>query len=108
MEPSTRTANSIPTLLWQGSRPRTLGRQSGQSLLEVAMLIPLLLTLLFGAIDLGVYAYTSIVVGNAAQAGASYGAQGLVFAADSNGIQAAAANDYANNGRNPSALTVAS
>jgi len=72
------------------------------------MLIPLLLTLLLGAIDLGVYAYTSIVVGNAAQAGASYGAQGLVFAADSNGIQAAAANDYANNGRNPNALTVAS
>jgi len=108
MVTSAKTTTRFASGLRKPTRRRALGPQSGQSLIEIALLLPVLLTLLLGAIDLGGYAYTSIVVGNAAQAGAVYGAQGLVFAADTTGIQNAAANDYANNGRNPNALTIGS
>ena len=54
-----------------------LRRQSGQTLLEVALLTPLLLLMLLGVIEMGRYAYKGILVGNAARAGAAYGAQSL-------------------------------
>ena len=88
--------------------PRKARGQSGQSLLEVALLLPLMLLLLLGSIDLGRYAYIAILVGNAARAGAGYGAQNLAFSVDTTGIQAAADNDYQNNGQNVSTLTVSS
>jgi Flp pilus assembly protein TadG len=81
---------------------------SGQSLLEVALLLPLLLALLLGSIELGRYAYISILVGSAARAGAAYGAQSLVQAVDTTGIQTAADNDFQNNGQNTSTLAVIS
>jgi Flp pilus assembly protein TadG len=80
---------------------------SGQSLIEVSLLIPTLLVLLMGTFDLGRYGYIGILVGNAAHAGAVYGAQGLVFAANTAGIQTAAQNDYQNNGQS-TMLTVTS
>jgi TadE-like protein len=79
------------------------GRNSserGQSLVEVALLTPLLLALLIGGIELGRYAYIAILVGNAARAGAAYGAQGLIPSSDPAGILAAACNDFQNNGQN--------
>jgi len=82
--------------------------QSGQSLIEVAMLTPLLLLMLLGVIELGRYAYISILVGNAAHAGAAYGAQGLAQSGDSVGIAQAAVNDFQNNGQLGSALSVTS
>jgi Flp pilus assembly protein TadG len=82
--------------------------QSGQALLEVALLMPLLLALVIGAIELGRYAYISILVGNAARAGAAYGAQGLALSADTTGITTAADNDFQNNGQLVSNLTVTS
>ena len=88
--------------------PGILRSQSGQSLIEMALLLPFMLVLLLGTIDLGRYAYISILVGNAARAGAAYGAQNLVFSVDTAGIQAAADNDYQNNGQNVSTLTVSS
>jgi hypothetical protein len=57
--------------------------------------------LLVGAIEVGRAAYLSILVSNAAHAGAQYGAQNLATAADSNGMQNAALND----GQNISGLT---
>lgn len=48
----------------------------------MALLTPLLLTLLIGIIELGRYAYLSILVGNAARAGAAYGAQSLAQSSD--------------------------
>ena len=81
---------------------------SGQSLLEVALLTPLLLALLLGVIELGRYAYVSILVGSAARAGAAYGAQNLVLSVDTIGIQAAADNDFQNNGQNVASLTISS
>jgi Flp pilus assembly protein TadG len=67
--------------------------QSGQALLEVALVTPLLLLLAVGIIEIGRYAYYSILVADAARAGAQYGAQNLATAADTAGIQTAAEND---------------
>jgi|HubBroStandDraft_3_1064219.scaffolds.fasta_scaffold344158_1 Flp pilus assembly protein TadG len=85
-----------------------LGWQSGQSLVEVALLTPILLALLVGGIELGRYAYISILVGNAARAGAAYGAQSLPQSVDTTDIQTAADNDFQNNGQNINTLTVTS
>jgi Flp pilus assembly protein TadG len=85
-----------------------LRSQSGQSLVEVALLTPVLLALLIGGIELGRYAYIAILIGNAARAGAGYGAQSLVQSVDTTGIKAAADNDFQSNGQNVSKLTVTS
>jgi Flp pilus assembly protein TadG len=101
----TRTSLEVGRSGRGGHDPRILLSPSGQSLLEVALLTPMLLALLLGAIELGRYAYISILVGNAARAGAAYGAQNLVLSADTAGIETAADNDY---GPNASNLTVSS
>jgi len=82
-------------------------RQSGQSLFEVALMLPFLLLLALGVIELGRFAYIGILVGNAAHAGAFYGAH-MNTALNDLGIQQAAQNDYASNGQAASSLTVSS
>ena len=82
-------------------------RQSGQSLLEVALMLPFLLLLLLGVIEIGRYAYIGILVGNAARAGAAYGAQSNAQSVDTAGIHNASLNDFMNNGQGAN-LTVAS
>lgn len=82
--------------------------QSGQTLLEVALLTPVLLALLVGTIEFGRYAYLSILVGNAARAGAAYGAATLEQSGETSNIQTAAQNDFANNGQPAGNLTVTS
>lgn len=88
-----------------GAKMRARRSQAGQTLLELALLLPIFLVLLMGMFDLGRYMYIYILVGNAARAGAAYGAQSLAQSADTTGIQTAAQNDYQNNG-GVSALTV--
>jgi Flp pilus assembly protein TadG len=83
-------------------------RQSGQALLEVALVTPLILALALGVIELGRYAYIAILVGSAARAGAAYGAQNLADSIATTDIQTAADNDFQNNGQNVSKLTVTS
>jgi|ERR1700722_18485651 Flp pilus assembly protein TadG len=73
----------------RGTRPRA----TGQTVVEMALLLPVLLTLMIGLIEIGRYAYFDILISNAARAGAQYGAQSLIQAADKNGIIAAAQND---------------
>ena len=73
-------------------------------MLEVALLLPVLLILALGVIELGRYMYISILVGNAAHAGAAYGAQSLPLSVDTTGIQTAADNDFQNNGQNTGAF----
>jgi len=88
-----------------------LGRQSGQALLEMAIVTPMLLLLMLGLIEIGRYAYIAILVGNAARAGAAYGAQSHAQASQATGtdsITTAANNDFQNNGRQTSSLTVTS
>jgi Flp pilus assembly protein TadG len=84
------------------ARPRHERRERGQSLVELALILPILLLLLVGIIEIGRFAYYSILVANAARAGAQYGAQTLITSADANGIETAAAND----GQNVPALNV--
>jgi Flp pilus assembly protein TadG len=102
----TRTGLGLSRCSGVGHDPEILLSPSGQSLLEVALLTPMLLALLLGVIELGRYAYFSILVGNAARAGAAYGAQNLVLSVDIPGIQTAANNDFQNNGQNTSNLLV--
>ena len=83
-------------------------RQSGQSLLELAFLVPVLLLLALGVIEVGRYAYIGILVGNAARAGAAYGTQSLPQSVDTVGITRAADNDFQNNGQSVSSLTITS
>ena len=84
-----------------------LRSESGQSLVELALLTPFLLLMALGVIEIGRYAFISIVVGNAARAGAAYGAQGSAQAGDAAGIQNAAQNDFSSNGLS-NAPTIAS
>jgi len=80
-----------------------LGGERGQNLLEFALVVPIILLLLVGAIEIGRLAYLSILVNNAAHAGVQYGAQNLATASDNTGMQIAALDD----GQNISGLTAA-
>ncbi|MGC1293878.1 MAG: TadE/TadG family type IV pilus assembly protein [Alloacidobacterium sp.] len=75
---------------------RKLSCNSGQSLLELALVAPLLVVILMGVAEVGRLAYAAIEVSNAASAGARYGAQNGATASDSTGISNAAANDAGN------------
>jgi Flp pilus assembly protein TadG len=73
--------------------PGASSLQGGQSLVELALVLPMLLLLLVGVVEIGRYAYVDILVSNAARAGAQYGSQSLTAAKDVSGIQLAAQND---------------
>lgn len=73
--------------------------QAGQSMLEICLILPFVLLLLVGVIEIGRYAYISILVGNAARAGAAYGSLNLAHSVDTTGISTAAINDFQNNGQ---------
>jgi Flp pilus assembly protein TadG len=93
------------------AKVRASGRsrpESGQSMLEFALVTPLVLALLLGVIEIGRYAYIGVLVGSAARAGAAYASEHLGNAGGTgaNGILQAADNDYQNNGQNPADLTV--
>jgi Flp pilus assembly protein TadG len=94
----------------QQARPLSWRRrsQSGQSLVELALLTPLLLLMIIGIVEMGRYTYIAILVGNAARTGASWGAQTHITAANQAGIIAAADNDFKNNGLKTSNLQVTS
>jgi Flp pilus assembly protein TadG len=77
-------------------RGRVRSPKTGQTVLELALLLPVLLVLCVGVIEFGRYAYFDILISNAARAGAQYGAQSLIQAADKNGIQTAARSDGLN------------
>jgi Flp pilus assembly protein TadG len=75
-------------------------------MIEFALMLPFILLLLLGVIEIGRYYYIGILVGNAARAGAAYGVQSNAQSADRPGITAAAKNDFQNNGQNATLLTV--
>jgi Flp pilus assembly protein TadG len=58
---------------------------SGQSMAEMAVSIPILLLLLLAGMDCGPMFYMIIAVNNAARAGAQYGSQTFITAADEDG-----------------------
>ena len=81
---------------------RARNSERGMAIVEFAILVPALMMLLIGLVEMGRFAYYSIIVANAARAGAQYGAQSLATAADSNGMTQAALND----GQNITGLSV--
>jgi Flp pilus assembly protein TadG len=82
--------------------------QSGQALLELALMLPFLLLLVVGVVEIGRYAYIGVLVANAAHAGAIYGAQSLGQSGDGPGIQTAALNDFRDNTGDTANLTLTS
>jgi len=78
------------------SKTRRFG-DGGQTLLEFALLLPVLCLLSVGIVELGRAAYISIIVTNAATAGVEYGSQNSNTAVDVNGMQTAAMTDASNN-----------
>ena len=81
---------------------RSLGRaDSGSALAEIALVLPLLVLVLLGLIEVGRFGNYTILVGNAARAGVQYGAQNTVTAADVAGMQNSAKSD----GQNITGLT---
>ena len=94
-----------PYSLPAGVRKEKFPSQSGQTLFEMALLVPVILLLLVGVIEIGRYAYIGILVGNAARAGAEYAIQGNAQVYGPS-IIAAAKNDFQNDGQNPNNLTV--
>jgi Flp pilus assembly protein TadG len=72
----------------RSARDRRLrGRAAGQSAVELALLLPLLLLIVFGVLDLGRAFQVAITIANAARVGARYAMQ---YPTDTNGIIAAA------------------
>jgi Flp pilus assembly protein TadG len=67
--------------------------RTGQSVVEMALAMPLLLLLIVGACDLARAFFQTIQLYNAARAGVQYGAQSITAAADSASISAAASAD---------------
>jgi Flp pilus assembly protein TadG len=58
--------------------------QRGTSMVEFALVAPVLAFLLVGLVDVGRYTYYAIVASHAARAGVQYGSQNLITAADVN------------------------
>ena len=70
--------------------------QAGTSLVEFALVAPLLIFLMIGLIEVGRYTYFGILAANAARAGVQYGAQNVTTATDITGMQNAAVADAQN------------
>ncbi|MDR3776763.1 MAG: TadE/TadG family type IV pilus assembly protein [Terracidiphilus sp.] len=67
--------------------------ERGQSLVELALIMPIFTVLLVGAADFARLAYAGIEVSNAARAGVQYGAQNRITALDISGMTHAATSD---------------
>jgi Flp pilus assembly protein TadG len=77
--------------------PRGCGWVSrGQSYVELALALPVLAIILVVAVDFGRLFYTYLEVINAARAGAQYGANSVITAADASGMTTAAKQDGVN------------
>jgi Flp pilus assembly protein TadG len=71
-------------------------REDAQSLVELALVVPLFILLLVGSAEFAQLAWATILTSNAARAGASFGAYSLENSVNTTGIQAAAAADSVN------------
>jgi Flp pilus assembly protein TadG len=67
--------------------------QTGQAAVELALIIPLLFLFFLGTIEFGRLAYIAIETSSAARAGAQYGGQNHITAANIAGMQQAALED---------------
>jgi Flp pilus assembly protein TadG len=65
-------------------------------MVEFAIVLPFLVFMLIGTIEMGRYMYFAIVTQHASEAGAQYGAQSLANSSNSTGIRAAVVADAPN------------
>jgi Flp pilus assembly protein TadG len=72
------------------TRLRRFGGEHGQSLVETALVFPVLVIMLVGVVEMARVVCASIAVVNAAKAGAQYGSETGFTAADATGIATAA------------------
>ena len=80
-----------------GQRSKALQySEDGSALVELALSLPMLCTILLGAAEFGRLAYATIEVSNAAHAAAVYAASGATASSDSGGISNAATSDSGN------------
>ena len=89
------------SLLWnRGGQRKAIGsvrREDAQSLVELALVVPLFILILLGSAEIAQFAWAAVLTSNAARAGASFGAYSPTYAANATGgIQAAAAADGVN------------
>jgi Flp pilus assembly protein TadG len=75
---------------------RSARHEEAQSLVELALLMPLFISLLLGSAEFARFAWASVLTANAARAGAAFGAESLNNAGNIAGVQAAAAADSVN------------
>ena len=85
--------NTIPKVRKMAMMDR---RESGQSIIEVALTVPLLCLLLAGGAEFARMAYAAIEVTNAAKAAVQYAAQEQAFTTDTTGMQNAINNEVMN------------
>jgi hypothetical protein len=71
-------------------------REEAQSLVELALLMPLFLVILLGSAEFARFAWAAVLTSNAARAGAAFGAVSPTNAINGTGIATAAANDSTN------------
>lgn len=76
-----------------GKMARVYRWESGQSIVEVALTVPLLCLLLVGGAEFARMAYAEIEVTNAAKAAVQYAAQQQLYIADTTGMQNAINNE---------------
>ena len=79
---------------WRAFLQRT--GECGQSLVETALVFPLLITMIVGTVEMARVVNASIGVANAAKAGAQYACKNGFTAQDSTGIATAASNEAPN------------
>ena len=77
-------------------RKRPMHGDLGQTLIELALAVPIFTLLLLGAAEFALLAYASIEVTNAARAGVAYGSQSAATASDLAGMRTMAINDGSN------------
>jgi len=65
----------------------------GQSMLEMALMLPLLLLLMLGIVEVGRAIYYTIAVNNSATAGVEFGSQSSITASNDSGMQDAVTKD---------------
>jgi Flp pilus assembly protein TadG len=82
---------------------KNLCGESGQSMMEFALMLPMLCLLSVGVAEIGRATYTTIEVNNAAAAGVEYGSENGTTMTDTNGMQSAASSEASVSGMTASA-----
>jgi Flp pilus assembly protein TadG len=75
---------------------RSMHREEAQSIIELALMLPLFLFILVGSAEFARFAWASVLTSNAARAGATYASLSVINAQNLGKIQTIAANDSVN------------